>query len=74
MGLFRHVPVTALTDVTQNFQELERIIYQGNGSPEGRVGAPVGALYLRLDGGTKTTLYVKEKAHNPSDATGWAAK
>jgi len=42
-----------------------------NGSPEGVVTAPVGSLYSRRDGGTGTTLYVKESG---SGNTGWTAK
>lgn len=43
----------------------------GNGSPEGVVEGRVGSLYSRLDGGTNTTLYVKQSG---TGATGWAAK
>jgi len=46
-------------------------ISQGTGSPETVVSAPVGSLYLRLDGGAATTLYVKESG---SAKTGWVAK
>lgn len=42
----------------------------GAGSPEGVVTATVGAVYRRTDGGTGTTLYVKESG---SGNTGWAA-
>jgi len=43
----------------------------GSGSPEGAVSAPVGSLWTRTDGGTSTTLYVKESG---SGNTGWVAK
>lgn len=43
----------------------------GNGSPEGVVTADVGAIYLRLDGGAATALYVKETGDNTN--TGWVA-
>ena len=43
----------------------------GNGTPESAVTAPVGTLYLRLDGGSSTTLYIKESGTGP---TGWVAK
>lgn len=43
----------------------------GDGDPETNVTANVGTLYLRKDGGTGTTLYVKETG---TDATGWVAK
>lgn len=43
----------------------------GAGSPEGAVTAAVGSMYLRTDGGTGTTLYVKESG---TSNTGWAEK
>lgn len=43
----------------------------GTGSPEGLVVGVVGSIYLRLDGGANTTLYVKEQA---TGNTGWVAK
>ena len=47
-------------------------IFQGVGSPEAVVSAYIGSLYLRLDGGASTTLYVKES--NSGGNTGWVAK
>ena len=47
------------------------IIEKGNGTPEGVVEAPIGAIYQRLDGGASTTLYVKESG---TGKTGWVAK
>jgi hypothetical protein len=44
---------------------------RGAGSPEGVVEAPVGTMWLRTDGGTGTTLYIKETG---TGASGWAAK
>lgn len=46
-------------------------VYNGYGSPENVVTAGIGALYLRLDGSTSTTLYVKTSG---TGATGWTAK
>ncbi len=46
-------------------------VITGFGSPEGVVTAPVGTLYLRLNGGAGTTLYVKESGVGN---TGWVAK
>ena len=43
----------------------------GNGSPEGAISARVGQLFIRTDGGTSTTLYIKESG---TSNTGWAAK
>jgi len=48
------------------------ILLQGSGSPQGVVAAPVGTLWLRQDGGTSTTLYVKETGAGTS--SGWVAK
>jgi hypothetical protein len=47
------------------------LISAGNGSPEGVVPSVVGGLYLRLDGGANSTLYVKESG---TGNTGWVAK
>lgn len=44
-------------------------IFTGNGSPEGVVTANVGSLYLRLNGGSGSTLYVKESG---TAKTGWS--
>lgn len=46
-------------------------ILTGMGTPQGNVAANVGALYLRIDGGPSSTLYVKESG---TGTTGWAAK
>ena len=46
-------------------------IMSGSGSPNSVVSAPVGSLWLRTDGGSNTTLYVKESG---TGNTGWVAK
>ena len=46
-------------------------ISSGSGSPEGVLTATVGSIYTRTDGGTGTTLYVKESG---TGNTGWVAK
>jgi hypothetical protein len=46
-------------------------VYKGSGSPEGVVTASIGSIYLRTDGGTGTTFYVKESG---TANTGWVAK
>lgn len=51
--------------------DLGLYILRGEGTPEGNVSAEVGTLYLRTDGSTDTTLYVKETG---SGTTGWVAK
>ena len=47
-------------------------ILSGTGSPQGVVAAPVGSIFLRTDGGTSTTFYVKETGTTTS--SGWVAK
>ncbi len=44
--------------------------FQGAGSPEGVITAPVGSMYSRLDGGAGTSFYVHENTGN----TNWVAK
>lgn len=46
-------------------------IRSGAGTPESVVVAPVGSLFLRLDGGAGTTLYVKQSG---TSNTGWVGK
>lgn len=58
--------------VRRLFTELHSTVRSGTGTPEGAVAAPVGTLYRRTDGGTDTTLYVKETG--ASTNTGWVAK
>jgi len=74
MSWLPHIPVVDAAASTENFEAIAAQIILGKGSPEGNVGAPVGVIYLRSDGGTSTTLYVKEKAASPTDPTGWVAK
>lgn len=45
-------------------------ITSGTGTPENNVVGNVGDLFLRTDGGTNTTLYVKESG---TSDTGWSA-
>lgn len=64
------------TAIRQNAEAVmrwaERLpLFQGEGDPEGVVISNVGGLYLRLDGGVGSTMYVKETG---TDATGWQAK
>lgn len=47
------------------------LVKTGTGTPEGVITAPVGTAYLRSDGGSGTTLYVKESG---AGNTGWVAK
>lgn len=47
-------------------------VINGYGSPEGEIVASIGAVYLRKDGSTSTTLYIKTSG--TETATGWTAK
>jgi hypothetical protein len=47
-------------------------VFVGEGSPESVVVADTGSVYLRTDGGTSTTLYIKTA--DAGLATGWTAK
>lgn len=47
-----------------------RIVW-GTGSPEGAITGPVASIFMRLDGGATTTLYVKTSG---TGNTGWTAK
>lgn len=47
------------------------LIQSGTGSPEGVLTARQGSLYLRMDGGAGTSMYVKESG---TGNTGWTAK
>jgi hypothetical protein len=49
---------------------LSQYLYFGTGSPETVVTAPVGSIYLRLNGGAGTVLYLKETG---TGNTGWVA-
>ena len=46
-------------------------ILSGSGDPNGAHAAPMGAVYLRTDGGLGSSFYVKESGMG---ATGWTAK
>jgi hypothetical protein len=59
------VPVTMRRPLTVNGVT----IHTGNGSPEAVVTAPIGSIFLQLDGGSGTTLYVKESG---TGNTGWS--
>jgi len=41
----------------------------GYGTPESNIQAEIGSVYLRLDGGAGTTMYLKESG---TGDTGWA--
>lgn len=62
-----------VADLKENvFTQVNLPVFKGKGTPEGAVVAAIGSLYLRLDGGTSTTFYVKESGDGTN--TGWVAK
>jgi len=46
-------------------------IIDGFGSPESAVVAGIGSIYMRKDGSTGSTIYIKESG---TGATGWISK
>lgn len=62
---------TQLREGFSAVQQLNDLILFGTGSPEGKVSASPGKIYLNLSGGASTTLWTKE---NGNDETGWIAK
>jgi hypothetical protein len=54
------------------YDRVNAYLFVGTATPEGAVAAPVGSLFLRTDGGTSTSLYVKETGTTTS--SGWVAK
>ena len=62
----------AFRDIALLFQKVVELpVYTGPATPEGAITAGVGSIFLRTDGGTSTTLYVKESG---TGNTGWVAK
>lgn len=68
-----HIPVRNENDATQNFEALGSRIIVGVGNPQGKVGAPVGTIFLRKDGIKGSTVYGKESAVSSTDPNGWEA-
>lgn len=65
------------TDIVQEYKDSGLLFYNGGayrnftygtGSPEGVVTGNIGDIFIRTDGGTGTTLYVKESG---TGNTGW---
>ncbi len=63
--------LTAVTDFLFLTTSGILLNHHGVGDPEGAVIAGVGSQWVRTDGGTATTLYVKESG---TSNTGWIAK
>jgi hypothetical protein len=61
-----------LRELAQAVNVLAGRVFVGEGSPEGVVVAPKGAIYLRTDGSTSTSVYIKTA--DDGLATGWTAK
>lgn len=60
-----------IASLIAEYGQLLDYVFKGEGDPDGVITAPVGSLFLRTDGGTGTTLYVKESGVGN---TGWVAK
>ncbi len=67
------LPLVLISDVVTRIDPADAVtagnLKRGTGDPEGVVTGNVGDIYQRTDGGTATTLYVKEAG---SGNTGWA--
>jgi hypothetical protein len=63
----RHSPTVPFVVIAGNSGD--RSIIEGDGDPEGRVTAPFGSLYVRIDTEVATALYLKTTGTGP---TGWA--
>ena len=61
-----------LREIVEPVNVLAGRVWVGTGSPEAVIVADKGSLYLRTDGSTSTTLYVKTA--DAGLATGWTAK
>lgn len=59
-----------IKDIKNSINELN--VFFGRGSPEGVKRSKLGAIYINLNGGASTTLYIKESGNELS--TGWVAK
>jgi len=67
-GLIKQVQIDTLLVGVTNAQPK---IISGSGSPEGVEVARIGSIFLRIDGGAATTMYIKESG---TGNTGWIAK
>lgn len=65
------VPAGIFLRVASNCSTFGPNVIAGNGDPTGVVTARVGSMFLRLDGGVGSTMYIKESG---TGAGGWAAK
>ena len=63
-------PTELFADWMEHISNKLNLISVGTATPEGQITAGIGSVFLRLDGGANTTLYVKEAN---TDDTGWAA-
>lgn len=61
----------SIRDALSATKELNDLILFGTGSPEGRISASPGKIYLNIEGGEDETLWIKETGNTE---TGWSAK
>lgn len=77
LSTHRHTAVDGTAALSKGIKvDLEQKIWigkifisAGSGSPESRIAANVGSLYLQTNGGSGTTLYIKESG---TGNTGWS--
>ena len=63
---------SVLREVAQEVNVLAGRVFVGAGTPEAVVVADKGSIYLRTDGSTSTSIYIKTA--DAGAATGWTAK
>jgi len=72
VGELPQEPQRVIREIAQEINAYAGYIYVGAGSPEAVIAAPIGAIYLRTDGGAGTSMYSKEA--DSGLATGWVGK
>lgn len=65
-------PQRVIREMAQEINVLAGYVFVGAGSPETKIKANRGSLYLRTDGGAGTSMYIKEGGDGL--ATGWVSK
>lgn len=63
---------SVLREVAQEVNVLAGRVFVGAGTPEAVIVADKGSIYLRTDGSTSTSIYIKTA--DAGLATGWTAK
>lgn len=71
MPVYRDLSGNGVGAEINNPNHMTNFEFNGKGTPEGAITAPIGSRYRRTDGGALTSFYVKESG---TGNTGWVAK